>query len=315
MWPGCLWRSPSFGSGMRRHQQVASQLTSATANWLTASSQKAERRQPPGRHSGSQGLGQQPPPIARDQHDPAQVDRRGKRPADRHSAIRRRNGALRPPLEIRQALVDQVEADVPARWPAPPAGRRPRHAPARRPCAPPHPRPGGSSWRSLRWRGDSDRGWQNPSGHRRRPDPRAGPLDDAHGLDKLAPVHRAEHPQAADAVADRDLIGGLLLVLGLHQVLDRQARFGESLLDPGQRQGQSRTPPLQAARQLGDEGADHRRTGTRHVGDHQDQAASDPARQSRSSGPPRNRPDFVRPTRRRCAPRRAGDSRSAPAAA
>jgi hypothetical protein len=47
-------------------------------------------------------------------------------------------------------------------------------------------------------------------------------FDDAHGLDELAPVQRAEQPQTADAVADRDLIGSLLLVLPLDQVLDRQ---------------------------------------------------------------------------------------------
>ena len=65
-------------------------------------------------------------------------------------------------------------------------------------------------------------------------------LDDAHRLDELAPVHRAEEAQAADAVADRDLVGGLLLGLRLHQLLDRQARLGEPLLDPGERQRQRR---------------------------------------------------------------------------
>ena len=97
-------------------------------------------------------------------------------------------------------------------------------------------------------------------------------LDDAHGLDELAPVRRAQKPQAADAVADRDLIGGLLLVLRLDQLLDRQARFGQSLLDPGQRQSQGGALALQTARELRDERADHRRIRARHVGDHQNQA-------------------------------------------
>ena len=47
-------------------------------------------------------------------------------------------------------------------------------------------------------------------------------FDQAHGLDKLAPVHRAQDTEAADAVAHRDLVRCLLLVLGLHQMVDRQ---------------------------------------------------------------------------------------------
>ncbi len=65
-----------------------------------------------------------------------------------------------------------------------------------------------------------------------------GLLDDTLTLDELTPFQCAEQSQAADAVADGDLIGGLLLVLGLHQLGDGQAHFGEALLDPGQRQGQ-----------------------------------------------------------------------------
>ena len=65
-----------------------------------------------------------------------------------------------------------------------------------------------------------------------------GLLDNAHRLDELAPVHRPQETEAADAVAHGDLIGGLLLVLRLHQLLDRQAGLGEPLLDPGERQGQ-----------------------------------------------------------------------------
>src|SRR5438552_3556480 len=46
-------------------------------------------------------------------------------------------------------------------------------------------------------------------------------VDDAHGLDELAPVGRPEKSETADAVAYRNLIGGLLLVFRLHQLLDR----------------------------------------------------------------------------------------------
>ena len=73
-----------------------------------------------------------------------------------------------------------------------------------------------------------------------------GLLDDAQGLDDLGPVRRAQIPQAADAVADGDLNGGLLLVLRLHQLRYSQARFGEALLDPGQRQAQGGAVALQA---------------------------------------------------------------------
>src|ERR1019366_5861099 len=60
-------------------------------------------------------------------------------------------------------------------------------------------------------------------------------FDDAQGLDKLAPVHRVQEAEAADAVAYRDLISSLLLVLRLHQLLDRAPRFGKALLNPGER--------------------------------------------------------------------------------
>ena len=73
-------------------------------------------------------------------------------------------------------------------------------------------------------------------------------------------------------VADRDLVARLLLRFRLHQLLDRLARFGQSLLDPGERQGERRAVSLQPARELGDERAHHRRVRARHVRDHEDQA-------------------------------------------
>ena len=97
-------------------------------------------------------------------------------------------------------------------------------------------------------------------------------LDDTLGLDECAPVRRAENPQTADAVADRDLIGGLLLVLRVHEVLDGQTRFRQPLLDPGQGQCQRGTASLQAPCEFRDEAADHRRIRVRHVGDYEDQA-------------------------------------------
>src|SRR5512145_2698221 len=75
-------------------------------------------------------------------------------------------------------------------------------------------------------------------------------LDDAQGLDELAPINRAQNPEAADAVAEGDLVGGLLLVLRMDRLLDGQAQIRESLLDPGQRQRQGGAPPLQAAREF-----------------------------------------------------------------
>ena len=80
-----------------------------------------------------------------------------------------------------------------------------------------------------------------------------GLLDDAHALDKLAPVGGREQAQAADAVADRHLVGRLLLGFQLDQVLDAQARFRQQLFDPGQRQGQRGALALQAPSQFGDE--------------------------------------------------------------
>ena len=97
-------------------------------------------------------------------------------------------------------------------------------------------------------------------------------LDRAHRLDEFAPVHRLQEAQAADAVADRHLVGRLLLVFRLDRQLDRLARLREQLLDPGQRQRQGGALPLQAAREFRDERTGHRGTRARHVRDHQDQA-------------------------------------------
>src|ERR1039458_5909613 len=48
-------------------------------------------------------------------------------------------------------------------------------------------------------------------------------LDATYPFDELAPVHRSQKAEAADAVRDRDLVGGLFLSLRLHQLLDRKS--------------------------------------------------------------------------------------------
>jgi hypothetical protein len=97
-----------------------------------------------------------------------------------------------------------------------------------------------------------------------------GLLDRAHALHELAPVHRIEDAQAADAVADGNLVGRLLLVLRMHQLLDGQIGLEKSLLEPSEGQGQAES--LQSQRKLGDERTGHGRVGPRHVRSHQDQA-------------------------------------------
>ncbi len=98
-----------------------------------------------------------------------------------------------------------------------------------------------------------------------------GVLDHAHRFHELAPAHRPQEAETADAVADGYLVGGLLLVFHLNRLFDGQARFGELLLDPGQRQGQGGTLALQAAGQFRHKGARHRWVRPRHVRDHQNQ--------------------------------------------
>jgi len=49
------------------------------------------------------------------------------------------------------------------------------------------------------------------------------PLGHAHGLDEFAPVQGSQQTQAANTVADGDLVGRLLLVPGAHQLFNAQA--------------------------------------------------------------------------------------------
>ena len=91
-------------------------------------------------------------------------------------------------------------------------------------------------------------------------------LDNAHRFDELAPVHRRQGAQAANAVADGHLVGGLLLCLQLHQILDALPGFHQPVFDPVERHRQRGALSLQAAAELGDECAAHRRTRAGHVG-------------------------------------------------
>ena len=94
-----------------------------------------------------------------------------------------------------------------------------------------------------------------------------GLLDRAHALHELAPVHRIEDAQAADAVADGNLVGRLLLVLCVHQLLDGQIGLEKPLLEPREWQGQAES--LQPQRKLSDERTGHGWVGSRHVRGHQ----------------------------------------------
>ena len=99
-----------------------------------------------------------------------------------------------------------------------------------------------------------------------------GFLDHTQVLDERAPVERADHAQAPDAVGDGDLVRCLVLSLGAHQLLDGEAVLGQALLHPLERQGQGRPAPLQPPREFGHEGAGHGRSRSRHVRDHENQA-------------------------------------------
>src|SRR3989338_1719336 len=95
------------------------------------------------------------------------------------------------------------------------------------------------------------------------------PLDVTHRLHERTPVHRVKEAEAANAVAHRDLISGLLLVLRLHQLLDRQSTLGESLLNPCEWHCQSGTLPLQSACKFRYKRTHQGLVRTRHVRDHQ----------------------------------------------
>ena len=90
-------------------------------------------------------------------------------------------------------------------------------------------------------------------------------------LDEIAPVVGAEKPQAGDAIAHRNLIGGLGLPIRPHKLFDGETLLGNALLQPTIREGEVGTLALQVTRDLGKESARQRRIGPRHVRHHQDQ--------------------------------------------
>ncbi len=265
-----------FRQRMRRHQQGC-QPVHQRHGQLTGDQQRehADRQQYRIGHRSGNPCGKRLRQEAsgddhRDQHDGAEIQEQGEPAGGFAQRLGTGQANIRRPLDFRQALVDQVEADV----------TRPMISAAFSPCARQLDRLAGhlalrqaALLRYLfRCMAVAIAGGKIHPAIDAARIVEQRPLDDAHGLDELAPVDRAQNPKTADAVADGDLVGGLLLILRLHHALDRQARLGESLLDPGQRQCQGRAPPLQATRELRDERAGQRRIRARHVRDDQNQA-------------------------------------------
>ncbi|OQB82729.1 MAG: hypothetical protein BWX88_03760 [Planctomycetes bacterium ADurb.Bin126] len=97
-------------------------------------------------------------------------------------------------------------------------------------------------------------------------------LGHAQRFDEVPPVDRPQCPQAGDAVADRHLVGGLVLALGLLDRLQRLPPPGQLILQPVD--GQVERDRLEPARQLGDERRRRRRIGADQVGQRGDQVPS-----------------------------------------
>ena len=92
-------------------------------------------------------------------------------------------------------------------------------------------------WRFARRRGDRRRGCRSPFPDKHPPDRRASVCSTTlRVFHKLAPIHRVEKTQAGDAVADGNLIGGLVLAFALHHLFDGQAFFAQPFFDPAQDQ-------------------------------------------------------------------------------
>ncbi len=86
------------------------------------------------------------------------------------------------------------------------------------------------------------------------------PFDQAHRLEVLAPVERRTEPQAGDDVGDRDLRGGLPLVLGADGVLGAHVQGGEVTAHRRANRRQAQAVLADALQQLHDEGGvQHRR--------------------------------------------------------
>ena len=148
------------------------------------------------------------------------------------------------------------------------AGRR---CHARSPRAPPRLPSAGLPWPCSRPRGDNGRGWRNPS--RRRPRSSRSACSTTLSASTNSRQSMAPSRRRLPMLLPIDTWSAACSwVCALHQLLDGQVELRKALLDPGERQRERGALALQAARELGDEGAGHRRVRARHVGGGEDQA-------------------------------------------
>ncbi len=91
-------------------------------------------------------------------------------------------------------------------------------------------------------------------------------LGDAQRLDERLPIDGVEGPQAGDRVADRGLVGRLVLALRLLDHFDGLALLRKLLLDPIDRQVERRMESLDAGEQFGDKRRRHGRRGADKLG-------------------------------------------------
>ena len=257
------WRRQQGGQPVhQRHRQPAG----------AQQGEGAEEGERPTLQPAGMGLRRQAPGEKRGQQkDRAQVEEQREPARHGPESLEDRQACLRFPLQPRQSPVDQVEPDmgrsivrtVPGRSLAGQQDRLPRHI-------------GFVQSALLRDLLDDMAvtvagGEIHPAvGSTRVLSQRL--VDGAHRLDECAPVHRSQEPKASDAVADGNLVGGHLLVLRPHQLLDRQVGLGKPLFDPGERQCQCGALSLQPAGEFRDERAPHRRVRPRHVRGQQYQA-------------------------------------------
>ena len=92
-------------------------------------------------------------------------------------------------------------------------------------------------------------------------------LGEAHGFDKLAPVHDAQETQAVDAVSDGNLVGGLALAVGAVQLLHRESLFDQAVLHPTQHEGHIGSVALKVSGKLLHEGIAEGGLGSRQLGE------------------------------------------------
>src|SRR5580765_8131585 len=90
-------------------------------------------------------------------------------------------------------------------------------------------------------------------------------FDKTERFDEFLPIDRAQQAQARDAVADRNLIGGLALIFLMDQLLHRETLLERALLEPAARQMQSGIQARKALAKFRHERAGERRFRPRHV--------------------------------------------------